>query len=328
MKVRIFIDKVTALKSGSDRYGYVVVDVPAPDLTERQRATLAEYDSYWVSGRDDRPDADFYIDDASPLKLAAYDAESIRHRIDALADANDAAREEIVARWLKAPLDDFRYYTGLKDRRPIVRGQIGSAYIPDDPRLDARCEEAKAYAAAKHAESLAIAAERERKDEERRTEAARKREQEDREKAERLEALRAWALSSGSPLLVARATEGLKWEALARQEYADRATEAILSACTLVEDDSAPQGFEDYLDNDEVEVEVEDRTTPDLREIEALREVRKACEETGTMAAASLVWVTYSRDHYEEETAKRAEVTLEFLTPDGRKMGRHLTIKY
>lgn len=61
MKVRLHIDKATAVKHGVEKYGYGVADVPLATLTQPQRDLLA---TFVTPHKPENPAADCYIDSA------------------------------------------------------------------------------------------------------------------------------------------------------------------------------------------------------------------------------------------------------------------------
>lgn len=75
MRISIFVDKAVAVRAGKDRWGRLVVDVPASELSDDERATLAEYGDYDMSDRgygsrnasSIYPDTDFFLEYEGPL---------------------------------------------------------------------------------------------------------------------------------------------------------------------------------------------------------------------------------------------------------------------
>lgn len=172
MKIRIDIDKSVALMAGEDRHGYFVVDVPAADLTERQREVVARYD---YSGNDRQaPDADFYLDRAAgrgnnsgdpfwaecralTRVVVRPDVESVVRLIDAIGVVDDAeaarklareeagraALEEKVEEFLRADPNDYLVRSHVESFDDKVDGTLVRTFkwaintygVPADPRV-------------------------------------------------------------------------------------------------------------------------------------------------------------------------------------------------
>lgn len=62
MKIRISVDRVSALKAGKDRHGLMVVEVPASEFTKEEVEILGSYTLPPAQNR--TPEADFYLDAA------------------------------------------------------------------------------------------------------------------------------------------------------------------------------------------------------------------------------------------------------------------------
>jgi hypothetical protein len=108
MKIRMKVSKVTALKSGKDTHGFIVVEVPAAALNPAQRDLLAQRDYYRYTN-DPGPEADFYLDCAwclsdnfqeRPLMDAVTEAtpESAIALLQALVAGHEQARQAEAAR--------------------------------------------------------------------------------------------------------------------------------------------------------------------------------------------------------------------------------------
>lgn len=176
MKVRINIDKVSALDAGSDRHGLVVVEVPASEFTPEERAILAR-NTY--GGRPDEPRADFYLDDpnvlggyhakrkgfyAGALKVAteatpeavhavlkAIEGADARAMADIEAEEEKAAKaeearakeqEDVIRRFAAAPIEELIRDTG--STWDVVMEL--TTWVGQDPRVAPRKEEAVAEA--------------------------------------------------------------------------------------------------------------------------------------------------------------------------------------
>lgn len=319
MKIRITVDKSEALRAGKDRYGFAVVDVPAESLSAGEREFLIE----WTTDREYRdstykgPEADYYLDrtrlenengysydTTQPGAIAEATPEAV-HRLIAMGVARYAAlaekkaraqaeelakREAAIARVLAEPVEGWveeRYRTW-----EVKSGHYGI----DDPRLSAKRAQAEAICAERNA---ARKAERER-------EAAEAKAAKERGESE----LREWAAVHGSALLRARIADGFEWVKLAQNEWAG----AVVA--DLGDEADCPDGY----DSDKNE----ERTTPTLGEIEALRAARKRLE--GKPATVELRWLTYApevdEDAYPDDTAepvKRTEVCVTVTAPTGSR---------
>lgn len=113
MKIRISIDKKTALKAGRDQHGLRVVEVPAASLTPAQREVLARHD--WDGGLRDAPPADFYLDQAA-AHLSQGDE---RTRVAALMGAVEEPTSEAVV----ALLDGLVRVQQERDQRRRLQEQ-------------------------------------------------------------------------------------------------------------------------------------------------------------------------------------------------------------
>jgi hypothetical protein len=219
-----------------------------------------------------------------------------------------------VQRWLARPIEEFidkgyrntmgRYHWSVNrrsDERPW--------YIPTDARLDGRVAEAVALAERLDAK-LAAAHEAD-------VEARKAREaEEERVKVAGQARLKAWAAAHGSELLRARIAEGFAWLSLAEAEYGA----AIVARLPYGECCEAPDGYE--------RDKAEQRTTPTLEEIEALRRVRTAIASLEIPADVSLAWIKYTPIEDDEDTypgpdgdepIRRAEIIVDLTMPIGSR---------
>lgn len=147
-------------------------------------------------------------------------------------------------------------------------------------------------------------------------------EREARDKAERAERerlaadglakLQEWGERHGSDLLRARIADGFEFVRLAEAEYGD----ATMTTLGLEKLPDAPDGYGDGKD--------EDRTTPTMDEIQALRAVRQIIQHRKTPAVAEIRWVKYKPlddphgyDEDESEPIQRAEICIIVTTPTG-----------
>lgn len=291
MRISMWVNKAAALLAGSDVHGRVTITVPAGDLTETERRQLVRF------GREGT-DADYLLDGYN-VKVAVANRETLGRVLAALqeeADAKEAQekaeREELVRKWLSAPLDEF-LTERWNNERPShavykLRERTNGTQcwmIPNDPRLDARVASAEALAVRKTeaAKAEAIQKFEQTKAEEAAEKAA---------KAAALGKLRTWANANGSELLRARMEDGFEWAALARDEYVEQATAKV----------DLPTPLDDFDESKE-----KDRTCPEWGEIRALRRVRELVPD----ARASIRWVEYDGDE------GRPEIKVTVTTPDG-----------
>lgn len=330
MRIRVKVDKVAALKAGKDRHGLFVVDIPAAELSGREREVLAESEQYGGVGQ---PEADFYLDKLQcfsdgqkgylptwqPPDLSEPTPEEVRRLLAARMAFHDAEeemsrerkrkeaerREAETLELLQAPVE--KLVEGLESySTPCPVYALRREGM--DPRLAGRLKEAEAYA--------------EKLREERGRELERQ-EQKERAKeageAAAVEELKDWAVANGSPLLRARVEDGYKWLQLAEQEYARSVVDSL--GVGLPEEPGCPQGY--------CNPGREERTTPTLEEIEAARRVDKAVEGKGLgdEVSVELVWFDYDPEidedeYYEEEPEhlKRAELEVTVTCPTGREI--------
>lgn len=315
MKVRISINKSTALKAGKDRYGYVVVDVPAESLTPLQRETLADCTS--SPSNDNGFKADFYLDMkftySNPYggiedTVSDPTSDEVRRLLDHIATvdaqrkAEDAQRkaEDAAEDAAKAEAAKAKYAANLAEwkARPVA-DRIEKRYFQWQPTWDcgdgtpehdeaiAECERRNAAEKAEEAEKAALA------------KAA---------KDAGIAALHAWAVEHGSATLKARIEDGYEWIGLAQSEYGDSVVAELGEECGCELYDEDPK--------------ISERTTPTLEEIEAVRSLRKRLE--GKPATVALKWVEYTAtpdpedyDSGDPETSKRAELCVKVTTPTG-----------
>jgi len=85
MKIALRITKSAALMAGKDRYGWTVVEVPAGELTERQREALSRRTN---PANTTTVHADFWLHDHTNTLTEATD-ESVKTVLDAYAEAED-----------------------------------------------------------------------------------------------------------------------------------------------------------------------------------------------------------------------------------------------
>ena len=96
MKVALRISKSAALMAGLDRHGWTVAEVPAGELTERQRETLARNAKKPMRVPDHEKNieaADFWLYEQTD-KLTEATAESVKTVLDAYAEADDARKAD------------------------------------------------------------------------------------------------------------------------------------------------------------------------------------------------------------------------------------------
>jgi hypothetical protein len=85
MRVRLWVNKVAALRAGLDEHGPVDVDIPAGELTPEERDLLVRFNKKGGEG----PGADFHLDGHRDIELARADKEVVRYVLGVL-----GAREE------------------------------------------------------------------------------------------------------------------------------------------------------------------------------------------------------------------------------------------
>jgi hypothetical protein len=304
MKVRVYVDKVKALRAGQDVFGYQVAELQPSNLTGSQRDELARYAANPLPGDLTLPGAHFFLDkDYTAIGFTEID---VKLELDRLRRSKSEAREALVQQWLTCPLEEFLCWSGVKDR-----GDDSNYKVPTDPRLDSRYAEARQAAEQRRCEREAREAEK--RERSRQAYAARQAEEQAKE-----DALKAWALEHGTPLLQARVQDGFEWKGLARQEFADAFVRAHLNGIPEAESPDWDFKFRDG-----------DRTAPDLEEIAFLRGVRKRLQGTG--AAGSLRWVRYEAkeetgydDYKGSRPARltRSELLVEIPVPDGSEQTR------
>lgn len=299
MKIRISIDKVEALKAGKDKYGPVVVDVPAESLTPEQRAELAE--QTWSRG--DQPIADFYLDCGDGLKESKGIAEATHDTVRMILDRLIAIRRE---KEIKKAAEEVEAKEKLvKETEEFLKK---FAKNPREAAIEIRWNNPEPISLLqKNIPELAEVAqwakeECEKIREELNQEKARNQQLEkDRaalakaQKKANENALREWAETNGSDLLKARIADNFEWIGLAEREF----------ALSIVSELGSELDIPDHEENEELE-----RTTPTLPEIQRLREVRKLLE--GKPARCELIWATYN------DEIKRAEIHVVVTTPTGR----------
>ena len=136
MRVKVYVYRSEAIKAGIETHGWLLVDVPVAELTERQREALVtlrqDEDSRGISG------------DALHLPGATTDQAAIAAALDELADKREAAATEEAAdverevlRLLELPQEEFVavWLSDYSPTREAVR----------DPRLAERMAQRKDY---------------------------------------------------------------------------------------------------------------------------------------------------------------------------------------
>ena len=125
-----------------------------------------------------------------------------------------------------------------------------------------------------------------------------------------IDRLKAWVASHGSELTKARLEEGFDgWVSSAHGDFADAVGE-VVRRCNLVRSgDDVIQEMQDYKS--------EDRRSPTLTDIQALREVRSllAASEFADCTSVSLVRTTYRDDDGEKQAITEIRVNVTY--PDG-----------
>jgi hypothetical protein len=254
MRIRLHIDKNTALLAGKDVHGTVVVDRPAADLNEAQRVELARHAT---AGNDREADYEIYpkphIPEVTPEVVpAVLDSLIERHK------AERAARDAETADRIRAVVAD------------PDNCSLGWNYQDDDLAL---VDEAtrNAYLAVRQRREEREAEERAR-EEKRRAEYAAEQEAKEKANAEGEARLRAWATEQGSQLLRDRVEGGFEWTKLAEREYAlDAVAEAMAGGWLRDEAEDPEGGYEHHISKD--------RTTPTQAEIDWLKTVRGLVDE-------------------------------------------------
>lgn len=298
MKIRISIDKVEALKAGKDKYGPIVVDVPAESLTLEQRIELAEYTA---CRSQEQPQADFYLDThRSPTQgISEGSPDAVRLILDRLIEirrTDEAKKAEEKAK----KIADFRKRFSEDPRKAAIswtayREVEPAKLLEEIPELSDALQWAKSECN-KIEQEQAIAKIKNQEQEEKKKELERKRLAEIKAQKEADEnVLREWAEANGSDLLKARIADKFEWIGMAEKEF----TASVV--VELGEEIDIP----DHEKNEELE-----RTTPTLPEIQRLREVRKLLEEKP--ARCELIWATYDNE------IKRAELKVTVTTPTDR----------
>lgn len=310
MKIRISIDKATALKAGKDKHGRVVVDVPAESLTQEQRNELAE--QTWESR--EQPVADYYLDSDTTSRQASQDVaeatpDAIRLILDRLIavrqkkKAAEAAEKAEKAAKTAAEIAEFKQAFA---KNPSV--SIIEEYRKYRPAYLLRCNHAELATENAWAES-----ECERLNAERDAEEKRKYEAEKAQKEAGKDALKAWSGEHGSELLKARIEDGFEWLGLAEREYANFVVASLGDEIEIPDHDTQKES---------------ERTTPTIDEIKRLRAVRNSIE--GKPAKAELVWAEYTekKEEYDDEDAetKRTEIKVTVTCPTGREIEKYYAI--
>jgi hypothetical protein len=97
MRVRLFVSKDLALRAGLDRYGPVVVELPAADLTPEEREILLRHSWQEPPSRTE-PQADFYLNHEKIHPLERATREGLVQALAALAREDERAAAELVQR--------------------------------------------------------------------------------------------------------------------------------------------------------------------------------------------------------------------------------------
>lgn len=312
VKIMVHIDKTAALLSGLDRYGPAVVEIPAADLSQEEREELTRHPA------DQKGRADYEVETSDSVHGRVYTIseatpETARMAIRVWIDARTASAAQETARleerrlrdeatiqdWLQRPLEDWLQPSEVYEKGCKYTGYIAiyrfHLYDADlKETLAERYEAADRLAKVKTAQAKAQA------------------EQEQRQK---LEALRAWAISAGSPTLQARIQDAYEWKGLAETEYgADVLRQIGLGEAGRAE---TPDGYS---------AEIEERTTPSLEEIQTIRALRARIGDRRDLTA-KLVWVKYTQDDDDSydgddnrDQIKRCEIQVAVTCPTGREL--------
>jgi len=152
MKIRIYIDKIHALRAGKEVYGFKAVEVPIESLAESQRQVLIKNYALRASSTLESPGADWYMDHRSAYPFTEATKEQVLAALEKDAKEYEeeeakkkAEREKEVQKWLDATFGEWTYirsnYVEVRER-----GDRGSHQIPFDSRLDKKYAEVQKYA--------------------------------------------------------------------------------------------------------------------------------------------------------------------------------------
>lgn len=155
MKIAINVKKETALKAGLDRYGYVVIEIPAESLTGLQREALAAFGASTTVG--DHPNkkeiaADFALKRVwgGEAKLPEYlpTEESVRSTLTLLGEQLHKQREDELKFYENAVSEVLSAGAEGLVRRPDTDKEWSMEYILPHVKTDPRLSEVIAAAQA------------------------------------------------------------------------------------------------------------------------------------------------------------------------------------
>lgn len=212
MHIQVSIDPKVAVKNGFDAFGKFMVEIPANELTERERLVISE--CHW----DDRAQAFIFHAFSAPVatpatvRAALAEAADKRQQAELAKAASEAERLAARSAWEALPLGER-----------INANNHPTEWFPDSTVWNDTKEECNrrnvlererreaAYAAAEAAkEALA---------------------------ATQTAALAEWANTHGSELLKARIAGNFAWKELAREEFADQALAPVALQPNNIDDD-------------------------------------------------------------------------------------------
>lgn len=318
MKIRVYIDKIAALKAGHDKYGHDVIEVQAALLSPEERDELAHHNVKY----DSQTLADFDI--SSPYimnKGITYEplAEATTDNVHKLLQFLINKRKEIIAQEEQEQKEEKLKYDRIVTEihntpvdNLVELYKDGQWYVKDKVRSNAY-NKPELKDKLKHAEELC--AQRNyiinntRNEEKKQIELKKQKEME-----EKVALLLKWAKDNGSELLKGRIdgadTDNFEWANLAHREFATDIYNTIANNIGFMENVTIGK------DEDEHVSSVDRRTTPTLQEMNILKAIRTLITSLKLPATVILNLVTYKEED-DDDTCKQTECQICVTCPDG-----------
>jgi hypothetical protein len=307
MQLTFQVDTKGAIRGGYSKSGQVTLDVNPANLSQEDRELLAAYVDYRDHVR-------------VTANLVTADAPTVEGLIAGVKREAAAEQKRIADRKAKedAELAEAEAHDreSLAQKRLVCITDYGSyqTYRPDSYRLNYASEKRSGELVTRRSPEWAAweaeveAANRKAKEDDKARCAAIEAEREAKQKAG-IDRLKVWVAAHGSELTKARLEEGFPgWVSAAKNDTEDAIAEVVFGS-KLVEPSCDPPGH----------CSSEERRSPTLPEINALREVRKLLQASpfADRTSVSLIWTTYRDEESGEKTGvPEVRVTVTHLDGD------------
>lgn len=322
MKIGTMISAKDAFKAGLNKSGFQVIEIDPQQFTEQERELIVEECTLGNAQSEYRDRADFHICSSKHCwpeltaervkelasKWAKEEAELQAKKAKFLADFFALSDDQIADKFLGYSTYSCSYMLKQYEDFTNTIKESKEAMEVVDRIISEKNKERQEH-------NKRVEEEHRKRDEE-----LQKKQEEARAKRlaeeERLEGLlKSWAMENGSDLLKERIAGGFEWVKLAQNEYADIEFTKL--------------GLEKVdIPFDEYETDTEERTTPTLEEIKALKHAKAIMPN----ADIKLIWCKYINSDYdsygydedgEDEKASQCELEVSIKCPNEAEKTRY-----